>query len=409
MSTSCVSFRSEFDNDYAVDSRGSFEKISKQNRRPQYRRSSTPPGSVNGIHKRRSSRWNWGHGRSAQAQNLRAFARCALVAFTALWATAASAGVISIGSLTIDLVPIGNPGNVANPMAPSNVTTRGGGSVGYEFQIGKTEVTNAQYAFFLNSVAKTDLYGLYNTSMNISRTGSPGSWVYSTSSTNADRPVVFVSAYDTFRFANWLQNGMPTSGLQDASSTEDGAYTLTGTTGQPTRNPGATFWIPSVNEWYKAAYYNQTLNSGNGGYTLYAVNSGTSLAGTAPGGSTTANWNNAYAPSTRTIDVGSYTSAMSAYGLYDMVGNAAERLDTPSGTGYLHASSWFGTTDFRRLVSNNAIAFPIASITGENRSTGFRIAAVPEPSTMVLAGLGIASGLIVGFRREKSAKRRCRG
>ena len=37
------------------------------------------------------------------------------------------------------------------------------GSVGYNYNIGKYEVTAGQYTEFLNAVARTDTYGLYNT------------------------------------------------------------------------------------------------------------------------------------------------------------------------------------------------------------------------------------------------------
>jgi len=402
MSTSCVSFRSEFDNDYAVDSRGSFEKISKQNRRPQYRRSSTPPGSVNGIHMRRKSRWTWGHGRSAQAQNLRAFARCALAAFTAFWATAASAGIVSIGSSTIDLVPIGNPNNVANPSAPSNVAALGGGSVGYSFEIASTEVTNAQYATFLNSVARVaDTNALWNASMQITRSGSAGSFNYAPTGSNANRPVQFVSFRDTFRFANWLQNGMPNTGSQTPGTTENGTYDMS--LSLPTRQVGARYWIPSVNEWYKAAFFNPTLN-GSGGYTLFPVNSNSMVASTPSGTSISANFNNVVGTTTA---VGAYTSAMSFYGVFDMAGNLAERLDTPTGATYFsQQSSYVGVNS--SAASNQSGAFTSASLNGENATTGFRIAAVPEPSTVVLAGMGIASGLI-GFIRKKAAASRARG
>ena len=402
MSASCVSFRSECDNEYAVDSRGSFQKIIKQNRRPQYRRSNTPPGSVNGIHRRRSSRWTWGHGRASQSQNLRAFAGCALVAVASLWASAASAGMINVGSSTINMVTVGNPNNAANPSAPSNVAGLGGGSVSYTFEIASTEVTNAQYASFLNSVARVaDPNALWNASMMISRSGSAGNFSYAPTSSNGNRPVQFVSFRDTFRFANWLNNAMPNTGTQIASTTENGAYNMT--LPQPTRQAGAQVWIPSVNEWYKAAYYDPTLN-GNGGYTLYPVQSNTLTASVPAGGSTSANFNNVVGTTT---NVGSYTSAMSAYGLFDMAGNVAERTDTVTGGTYFSMqSSYVGVNS--SAASNQAGAFAAASLTGENATTGFRVAAVPEPSTVVLAGMGIASGLI-GYYRKKAASRRARG
>lgn len=394
MSASMVSFRSECDIDYAVEARGSFEKISKQNHRPSYRRSSSP-GSVNGIHRRRGSRWTWGHGRGARMQNVRAFARCVVMAVAGLCAAAAQAGPI-----TIDMVEVGNPGNAANPAAPTSIATRGGGSVSYVFNIGKYEVTNAQYSEFLNSIAKvSDPNNLFNTSMQIQRTGTAGNFSYSATTSNGNRPVQFTSATDIFRFANWLHNGMP-SGLQTVTTTENGSYDMA--LAQPTRQVGAKFWIPSASEWYKAAYYNPTLNSGTGGYTLYPVNSGTLTAGTAPGTATTANFANAVGTTT---NVGAYTSADSYYGAFDMAGNLAERFDSPAGTAYLYVlGNWNQGLAFN--ASNSSTAFGNASISGENARTGFRIAAVPEPSTLVLAGMGVVSGLIGWRRKQVRARRR---
>ena len=69
---------------------------------------------------------------------------------------------------------VGNPGN------PADART-GYGAVGYSYRIGKYEVTNSQYAEFLNAVAATDTYNLYSDRMTIDtrggivRNGLPGS------------------------------------------------------------------------------------------------------------------------------------------------------------------------------------------------------------------------------------------
>ena len=78
------------------------------------------------------------------------------------------------------------------------------------------------------------------------------------------------------RFCNWLQNGQPvypedTLG-EVASSTESGAYSINGAISNTammavTRNPGAAFFLPSENEWYKAAYYKG--GGTNAGYWTY--------------------------------------------------------------------------------------------------------------------------------------------
>src|SRR5262245_61764617 len=178
----------------------------------------------------------------------------AIAAVTGLAVSTASA------QITIPTVPIGNPGNAADPAT-------GGlyGSVAYTYNIGQTEVTNAQYAAFLNAKAATDTYSLYNTEMagsfgGIARSGSPGSYTYSTISGRADNPVNFVSFWDSTRFANWLHNG------QGNGDTEIGAYTLTPggiSANTITRNANWQWAVTSEDEWYKAAYHQPASAGGD--------------------------------------------------------------------------------------------------------------------------------------------------
>ena len=83
--------------------------------------------------------------------------------------------------------------------------------------------------------------------------------------------MVWVSFFDCVRFANWMNNG------QGNASTESGAYTLLGGTATPsnattiTRNAGANIFLPSENEWYKAAYYKG--GGTNAGYWDFATQS----------------------------------------------------------------------------------------------------------------------------------------
>jgi hypothetical protein len=88
----------------------------------------------------------------------------------------------------------------------------------------------------------------------IARSGSPGSYTYSATPGRQNKPVNFITPFDAMRFVNWLHNG------QGSGSTETGAYTLLGGTPTPSndlveRNPGATVFLTSDAEWYKAAYY----------------------------------------------------------------------------------------------------------------------------------------------------------
>ena len=172
--------------------------------------------------------------------------------------------------VSINWTNIGNPGNAADP-------TYGGGAVSYVYNIGTYDVTNAQYVEFLNAKGASNSAGIYNSTMgwtggtytygnytfgNIIQSGRSGSYTYSVSSTYANNPVVGVSWFDAARFCNWLQNG------QGSGDMETGAYTLNGanSSGQIIlANTNALIRLPTVNEWYKAAYY----NGATGTYSLY--------------------------------------------------------------------------------------------------------------------------------------------
>ena len=61
------------------------------------------------------------------------------------------------GAASLQFVTVGDPGNAAD--------TTGYGSLPYTYQMGQYDVTAAQYCQFLNAVAATDAYGLYNSCM----------------------------------------------------------------------------------------------------------------------------------------------------------------------------------------------------------------------------------------------------
>ncbi|NBU33423.1 hypothetical protein EB118_15295 [bacterium] len=130
----------------------------------------------------------------------------------------------------------------------------GYGRVNYNFYVSKYLITNAQYAAFLQAVGNPDTYGIYSLSMTTS--GRGGIYQdYSLKPNMGNKPVNYINWFMAARFINWLENGMQ-SGAQNNSTTEDGAYTLNGaTSGIITKNSSASFWIPTEDEWYKAAYF----------------------------------------------------------------------------------------------------------------------------------------------------------
>jgi formylglycine-generating enzyme len=306
-------------------------------------------------------------------------------------------------ALTIDTVPIGNPGN-RNDQADGDEFTLGVqnfGAVAYVYNIGKYDTTVGQYTAFLNSVAAADPYDLYNPSMaaefntaGIGRSGASGSYSYSVIG-SANHPISWVSWGDAARFANWLHNGQP-AGDQGPGTTETGAYTLNGALSDTAlaavaRNGGAKWFIPSENEWYKAAYYDPAP----GHYWKYATGSNTTPISTPPGSTpNTANYyshTTGYAVTRSTssssgqnylTDVGAYTASASPYGTFDQGGNVDQWDETliNSSIRGVRGGNW--NYDEDRLLSLHRFG---SNPTYESGLIGFRVATVAEPSTAVLA------------------------
>ena len=122
--------------------------------------------------------------------------------------------------------------DVGNPCDSVPWTTLCIGRVDYPYRISKYEVTNAQYAEFLNAVGAVDggFFRLHNTGgggvLNpIVRSLSSGVYTYSVTSGYENEPVNFVSFVSVARFVNWLENGQPT-GPRDSTTTEDGSYVV---------------------------------------------------------------------------------------------------------------------------------------------------------------------------------------
>lgn len=192
----------------------------------------------------------------------------AVIACVMAVASSALADVSNMGTglVSLEFVHVGNPGNPLDPRYPGLPY----GAVTYDFEMGIFEVTSGQYCEFLNAVAATDTYGLYNTLMweggyvidkgcRIKRDGTSGSYTYSVAPEWANRPVNYVSWGDAARFCNWLTNGMPNGG-QNLTTTEDGSYHLDGAMTwaelmSVTRKPNAQYVIPTIDEWHKAAYH----------------------------------------------------------------------------------------------------------------------------------------------------------
>jgi formylglycine-generating enzyme required for sulfatase activity len=316
----------------------------------------------------------------------------------------------SAQAVTIDMVTIGNPGNAGDSEVQQDGTS-GYGSVGYVYQIGKYEVTAGQYTEFLNAVAKDDLNGLYNSNMsnsggtdgaNIQRSGSSPNFSYSVAADWSNRPVNYVSFWDAARFANWLHNGQPT-GPQGPGTTEDGAYLSVGNQATFARQPGAKFFLPTENEWYKAAFHKNDGVTGN--YWDYPTASNTAPINTLPDPGNHANFwdgggtgNHTYtidSPYYRT-EVGSFVNSPGPYGTFDQAGNVSEFNETvlgiPSARGLRGGNYDVSVSSNRASDRGNAIP------ADESPYWGIRVAgSIPEPSTLFLAAMA-SFGLLLQRR-----------
>jgi len=143
------------------------------------------------------------------------------------------------------------------------------------------------------------------------------------------------------RYCNWLHNGK----VNELWAFETGAYeteTFYIDEGgfyhhQLSRNPTAKFWIPSLDEWIKAAYYDpDRYGSGIPGYWSYPDRSNTRPIGNLPpdaGGERNAGEDDSPLPgSVYPYPVGSFDHVRSPWGLLDCAGGIQEHTE---GLGFL--------------------------------------------------------------------------
>jgi formylglycine-generating enzyme len=341
----------------------------------------------------------------------------ALSTLAALFGLGAS---VAMAEVVIEFANVGNAGNAGDPNA------FGRGAVAYDFRIGRFEVTNAQYAAFLNVVAASDPNGLFNLSMGtdtrggITRSGTDGSFTYAVKPNMGNKPVNYVSYFDAARMSNWLTNG------QGSGSTESGVYTLSGNTltaiTRDLSNPNQVF-LPTQNEFIKAGYHQPASQGGDtDDFWRFATRSNNSpivATATATGdianpGATTVNMNSGAdwnGQNGNLTTVGSAGSS-SFYGAFDMNGNVREWIqDTAFNQGFRgqmggdFTSGWNANPNFVFGLDPAFVSFALP--TSEGSDLGFRFASaaatVPEPGSIALLALAALGGLVARRRRAASA------
>ena len=327
----------------------------------------------------------------------------------------------------IEFVTIGSPGN---PAWPGNGTSGdraiGRGSVGYEYKIGRFEVTTAQWVDFFNAA-----YDRPSADW-LPHLAPPGHWgaVAVTPNTATGRrwavpagnemiPVGNISWRMAAMYANWLNNDQST----DRSAFLNGAYDVSTFTYTPagrfndqlTHNPGAKYWIPTWDEWLKAAHFDPNKpgaaegGSGVSRWWQYSTTSDLPPVGGAPG--TLVNGLPAQAnfgfssPSPFGISLGAYAAIQSPWGLLDTAGATGEwteeafytvPFDSKPHDRIYNGSWWVDGSVLSDAIGFESGAFPSYSAF----DLGIRIAAAPLPEPACTAVLLL--GMLLSTQRRRT-------
>jgi formylglycine-generating enzyme len=303
----------------------------------------------------------------------------------------ATSGGTAHAVVTFDWATVGNPGN-AGDVQPNGTF----GAVDYVYRISKHEVTNDQYTEFLNAVDPMGINpnSVYSSNMGAEArggiaydAGAASGSKYSSKSNMGNKPVNYVSFFDAMRITNWLENGQPTGG----SGTETGVYTI-GNGLDETRAPGANFFIPSEDEWYKAAYHQPAIQGGDmDNYWFYPTASNfaptiamaNSIGDISNPGTNVANYNlgadwNGRDGNVTTVGSAGPLSA-SFYGTFDQGGNVWEWNETLISSMFrgLRGGHWNRTFFFPDDLAASVRSG--VNPTNESNFVGFRVASIPAP------------------------------
>ena len=178
-----------------------------------------------------------------------------LVVISVMWFSERSvADIITFGSganaFNMEFVTIGNAGNADDTTGLPNPA----GSVAYEYRMGKFEVSQ-------DMITKANAAGSLGITLDDMSfvTGAPG----------ATMPATGISWNEAARFVNWLNtsNGFAPAykfALQPgdvgySSNANNDVWTVADEldydASNPYRSRRANYVLPSIDEWYKAAYY----------------------------------------------------------------------------------------------------------------------------------------------------------
>ena len=278
-------------------------------------------------------------------------------------------------AFTMDFVTIGNPNNVADTTGSPNPA----GSVAYTYNLGVYEVSRGQ-------LEKANAAGSLGITMS-DMSGYGGNGLL--------KPATGISWYEAAKYVNWLNTS---SGGTAAYKFVGGTFQLWSSTdagynaNNMFRNSLAKYVIASSNEWYKGAY-----GKADGSWSNFP--NGTDIAPTAVASGTAAN-TAVYTFQSGPADINN-AGGLSSYGTMGQGGNAFEwnetafdgSNDTAGESRERRGADWYGFST--SLVASSRYSL---DPTIEYDINGFRVASVPEPSSLSLLALG---GLVVALRRRR--------
>lgn len=299
--------------------------------------------------------------------------RCTFL-FLAASGFSALADTFGTGSnqFTIDFAEIGSPGNPGHQLGKPLYA----GAVGYNYRIGTYEVS-------------TSMVGIAN---------SVGGLGLDYTGRSANKPATDISWNEAARFVNWLNTSMGSApAYKFAAQPGDPGYSANANislwqigeagydSANPFRNALARYFLPSSDEWYKAAYYNPVT----GRYATYPNGSPDEPIPVSAGtNANTAVYNNS--PFDEPADVNN-AGSLSPFGTMAQGGNVAEWQESTyysyDTNGDSSRSLRGGTWSSANIYLSGASRMMI-SPTYTDAGIGFRVASVPEPGTSVLAFVG---------------------
>ncbi len=325
-----------------------------------------------------------------------------LTAFVALFVARSASIAQTPPDYNFQFATVGAPNNPAfqDPTYPFQTSTIGRGSVPYFYRISKLEITTGQWVEFLNSYANyavphpkwNTIYGAIFWGGYEQGTTPGGGTLFGISSAPnaASYPVGGISWYMAALYCNWLNNGKgsnPNSLISGSYDTRTWGRDAQGNlTDALTHQPGAKYWIPTLDEELKACFFDPRKNNGTGGWWKHNTGSDARALPGPPGvGQTSAGYHPEDPFSEWQIPLGAYPQTQSPWGLFDTSGGVAEWTEeivlAGAPTERIVVGSAAGDYGDRDSIYFTGSDRPELGLS----DMGFRIvSAVPAPSTCVL-------------------------